>query len=291
MHEESAQMKVTGSISHPYLPNIMNVVFNSAFRVLNLQFTHIPFDVHPRNLETALKGISALNIQGISISAPHCESVIKYLDEVNGEASTIGLVNTVVNDGDRLIGYNTNIFGITETLKPFKDELAEKQISVFGAGNIAKTALYALIKNFRPKSIQLFNRDQQRAEKLKKFVKDELKFNSIRTFPLLNEDILVNCEKSKLIINATSIGMQPKIKDAVLEPSALREDQIILDFVYSPNETKLIKYAEEKKLRVIQGIDILLQHASKTFELWVNKDLPIKEIKEILRIMTKAEKE
>ncbi len=60
------------------------------------------------------------------------------------------------------------------------------------------------------------------------------------------------------------------------------ESKIILDFVYSPNETKLIKYAKEKNLRVIQGIDILLHHASKTFELWVNKDLPLMEIKEIL---------
>jgi len=282
MNDEVFHTKVTGSISHPHLPNIMNVVFNSAFRLLNLHYSHIPFDVHPRNLETALKGISALNIQGVSINHPHTESVIKYLDEVNGEASTIGLVNTIVNDGDRLIGYNTNIFGINEILKPFKEELIEKQISIFGAGAMAKTILYTLIKNYRPKNILLFNRDQQRAEKLKKFVRDELKFNAIKIIPYLNDDILTHNENSKLLINATTVGMPPKIEECIIEPEALRNDQIVLDFAYSQQETKLIQYAKAKKLKTIQGIDILLSHASKTFELWVNKDLPAAEIKKII---------
>jgi shikimate dehydrogenase len=283
MHEESVHTKVTGSISHPHLPNIMNVVFNSAFRLLNLQYSHIPFDVHPRNLETALRGIAALNIQGITVNHPHCESVIEYLDEVNGEASTIRLVNTIVNDGDRLIGYNTNIFAINEVLKPFKEELIEKQISMFGAGNIAKTVLYTLIKNYRPKSIFLFNRDQQRAEKLKRFVRDDLNFTAIKVIPFLYDDILNNNEKSKLIINATSIGMPPKTEESIIEKvDILRDDQIVFDLVYSQKDTKLIQLAKSKNLRTISGIEVLLNQASKSFELWINKNMPIDEVRKII---------
>lgn len=283
MPEEPIFNIITGTISHPFITNIYDFIFNSSYRLLNLHYTHIHFDVHPRNLEIALKGIGALNIQGINVLPPHNENVIKYLDEVNGEASTINLVNTVVNEGDRLIGYNTHIFGLNEILRPFKDEIAEKQISIFGAGNLSKTLLYTLIKNYRPKNINLFNRDLQRAEQLIKFVKEELNFNTIKAFPFIDEEIIKHNEKSKLVINATPIGSPPKINDSIIENvNFLKEGQIIFDMVLSMNNTKLIVLAKQHNLKTITGLDFLLYHTSKTFELWVNKEIPINEVKKIV---------
>lgn len=283
MPEEPINTIVTGSISHPITSNIQNLIYNSAYRILSLNYTHIHFDVHPRNLELALKGISALNIQGIIVNTPHRESVIKYLDEVNGEASTINLVNTIVNEGDRLIGYNTYIYGINEVLKPIKDEILEKQIAIFGAGSMSKTILYTLIKNYRPKNILIFNRDLQRAEQLKKFVKEELNYSSIKAILLNNEDIKVNNLKSKLIINATPVGSAPKIDEGVIDDiNLLNEEQIVFDLVLSTKDTKLIQLAKLKKLKTISCLDFLLHHTAKTFELWINKTMPINEIRKIL---------
>jgi shikimate dehydrogenase len=283
MIEDTLHTNVTGSISHPLLPSVMNMIVNVAYKVLNLNFTHIPFDVHPHNLETALRGISALNLHGISVNSPHQESVIKYLDEVNGEASTIKLVNTIVNEGDRVIGYNTNIYAINEVLKNYKDELTEKQVTIFGAGNIAKTALYVLIKNYRPKSIMLFNRDEQRAGQMKNFVKDELKFSMIKSFPFIDENIIGNNGNSKLVVNATSIGTPPKTNESIGEPkSFLKEDQIVLDFIYSYADTKLLEAAKSMNLKCINGLDILLKQTSRSFELWTNKNMPIDEVQKII---------
>ena len=283
MIEETLHTNVTGSISHPCLPSIMNMVVNAAYKILNLNFIHIPFDVHPQNLETALRGISALNIHGISVNAPHQESVIKYLDEVNGEASTLNLVNTIVNEGDRLIGYNTNIHAINEVLKNYKDELIERQITIFGAGNIAKTALYVLIKNYRPKNIILFNRDEQRADKMKNFVRDELNFIAIKSFPFIDENIIAHNENSRLVINATSIGTPQKINENTeIAKSFLQEDQIVLDFIYSKTDTKLLETAKSINLKCINGLDILLEQTSKSFELWTNKNMPTDEVQKII---------
>lgn len=283
MTEEKLYTNVTGSISHPHLPSIINMVVNVAYKILDLNFTHIPFDVHPRNLKTALTGISALNLTGISVNAPHQESVIQYLDEINGEASTLKLANTIVNEGDRLIGYNTNIYAINEVLKNYKDEITEKQITIFGAGNIAKTALYVLIKNYRPKSIMLFNRDEQRAGQLKNFIRDELKFAKIKSFPPIDEHIIANNVDSKLVINATSIGTSQKTNESVgtAEPF-LKDEQIVLDFICSKMDTKLIEIAKSMNLKCINGLDILLKQTSKTFELWTNKDMPIDEVQKAI---------
>ena len=283
MIEESLNTNVTGNISHPHVPSIKNIIVNVAYKILNLNFTHVPFDVHPQNLETALKGISALNLHGIGVMAPHQESVIKYLDEVNGEASTLKLVNTIVNEGDRLIGYNTNIYAINEGLKSYKDDLFDKQITIFGAGSIAKTALYVLIKNYRPKNIMLFNRDEQRADQLKNFVRDELKFINIKSFPFIDENIIAHNENSKLVINATPIGTPQRTNETVeIAKSFLKEDQIILDFICSRADTKLIEIAKSMNLKCINGLDILLKQTSKSFELWTNKNMPIDEVQKII---------
>jgi shikimate dehydrogenase len=283
MIEENFYTNITGSISHPQLPNITNMIVNVAYKVLNLNFIHIPFDVHPQNLETALRGVSALNLSGISVNSPHQESVIKYLDEINGEASTVGLVNTVVNEGDRLMGYNTNIYAINESLKQYKDELTDNQVTIFGAGSIAKTTLYVLIKHYRPKNIMLFNRNEQRADQMKNFVRDELKFIAIKSFTFNNENIIAHNESSKLLINATPLGTPQKTDETIEKAkSFLKDDQIILDFIYSNTDTKILETAKSMNLKYINGLDVLLKQIAKSFELWTNKNMPIDEVYKII---------
>jgi shikimate dehydrogenase len=281
--DDHKKNKVVGNIGHPIFPSFLSLMHNSAFKILDLNYIYVTFDVHPHFVESAIRGIVALGIAGVNVHYPHSESVIYYLDEVNGEASTLGQVNTIVNDGERLIGYNTNISGIIETLKPFKDEIFDQQCVIFGAGNIAKVAVYTLIKYFKPKNVIIINRDSQKAEKLRKYVRDDLNYSEIKFLPLELDEILPKNLKSKIIINATTLGMAPKQEECIIEAEKLfNENQIVVDFVFNPKETKFLQNAQKKKARTISGLEILLNQAAKTFELWTNKNMPLEKIRKIL---------
>jgi shikimate dehydrogenase len=286
--EEIKNNKVVGNIGHPIFPSFLSLMHNSSFKILGLNYIYVTFDVHPHFVESAIRGIVALGIAGVNVHYPHSESVIYYLDEVNGEASTLGQVNTIVNEGERLIGYNTNISGIVETLKPYKDEIYDQQCVIFGAGNIAKIAVYALIKYFKPKNVIIINRDIQKAEKLRKYVREELNYNEIRFLPLELDEILPKNLKSKIIINATTLGMAPRKDECILEADKLFNDsQIVVDFVFNPASTRFLQNAKDKKARTVSGLEILTHQAAKTFELWTNKKMPIEEITKILNSVHK----
>jgi shikimate dehydrogenase len=281
--EEFKYSKVIGDIGHPIFPSLLSVIHNSAFRLLGLNYIYVPFDVPPQNIETAMRSILSLGIAGINITYPHSEKVMTHLDEVTGEASMVGSVNTIVNDGERLIGYNTYINGIFDTLKSHREEIQDQQFTIFGAGNIAKVMIYTLVKNFKPKVILIVNRNQQRSEQLRKYVREELNYNELRIIPFIYEDILTRSVKSKVIINTTHVGMFPKMNECIIETDALfNESQIIIDLVFNPTETKFLQMAANKKAHTLGGVDILLHQAAKSFELWTNKSMPIDEVRKIL---------
>jgi shikimate dehydrogenase len=281
--EEFKYNKVIGDIGHPIFPSTLSVIHNSAFRLMGLNYIYVPFDVPFQNIEMALRAILSLGIAGINITYPHSEKVMTYLDEVTGEASMVGSVNTIVNDGDRLIGYNTNINGIFDTLKPFKEELQDQQFTIFGAGNIAKVLIYTLVKNFKPKLILIVNRNQQKTEQLRKYVREELNYSEIKLVPFIYEDILSRSIKSRVMINTTPLGMVPKIDECIIDTDAIfNENQIVIDLIFNPTETKFMRMAINKKARVVSGINILLYQAAKAFEFWTNKSMPVEEVKKIL---------
>jgi shikimate dehydrogenase len=280
--------KVIGNIGHPIFPSYLSTIHNSSFKILGLNYVFVPFDVHPQNMDIALRGILSLGIAGINLTFPHSTKVLRMIDEITGEASMVGSVNTIINEGDRLIGYNTHINGIAETLKPYRESILDQQVTIFGAGNIAKIVVYTIVKYFKPKLIQIVNRAQQKAEHLRKYVREELNFNEIRVLPLNYEELVPKNTKSKVIVNATPLGMFPKTEECYIDSDKLfNENQIVIDLVYNPAETTFLKMAKNKGAKTITGLDILLLQAAKSFEHWTNKTMPVDEIRKILAEMQK----
>jgi len=261
---------------------------NTAFELLGLNYTYLAFDVHPQYIEPALRGILALGISGVNVTVPHKENVMRFLDEVTGEASLIGAVNTVVSEGERLIGYNTDAFGFVESLKNYKDELQDQVVSLIGAGGGARAVVYGLVKFFRPKTINLVHRNPDRAASFMKYIKNILNFNDVRMVELFSSDLAEHLTNSKLIINATPVGMSPKDTESVIDAEEMiTENQIVFDLVYNPLETKLLKLAKRRGARTINGLDMFIYQGAKSFEIWTNKQMPIEGVRRV--IMEKME--
>lgn len=277
--------KIIGLLGHPIKHSYSPFVHNVAIELKKLDYIYLPFDVPTANLKNALKGMIALGIKGFNITLPHKENIISYISNLSEDASMVGAVNTVVNDMGKLYGYNTDVNGVYESLLPYKDDIAGNEATVVGAGGAARAVIYTLIRYFKPSKINILNRTEQRGDALKVYFKDKMKFDKFRTrelFPPENVEILAG---SKLIVNATSVGMFPEIDDTITTlDNSFVKDQIVFDLVYNPPQTKLLRMAASKGAIPITGLTMLVKQASKSFELWTGEEFPLEQIHKSLQL-------
>ncbi len=275
--------KIIGVIGHPIKHSFSPLIQNKAFDLLNLDYIYLPFDIPTENLSSALKGMIALGIKGFNITLPHKEKVTEFLQEISEEASVIGAVNTVVNENGSLHGYNTDVNGIYESLIDVKDEIADEEVTVIGAGGAARAVIYTLIRHFKVKKINIINRTVQTAESLKDYFSAKMLFKNIKTFELVPPDITKVLRHSKLIINSTSIGMSPEVDDSATTISkSFKEEQIVFDVIYNPIKTKFLQIAEQQGAKVLSGIKMFVAQGAKSFELWTGEKMPVNEITSLL---------
>lgn len=275
--------KVVGLIGHPIEHSYSPLIQNAAFEQSGLDFIYLPFDIHPSNLRDAIRGVTALNIVGFNVTIPHKQRMLELLDESSPEAHAIGAVNTVVNDGFKLHGYNTDAFGFLATLKPYSDRIRGETVAVLGAGGAARAVVYGLMTGFKPKQLYLLNRHLERAESLRIYLRNTFSFIAVTTHELFEAGALDSLANSRLIVNTTPSGMYPNEEESpVLTDENFSAGQIIMDLVYNPPDTKLTKMAKGRGATVVGGWEMLLQQAAKSFELWTGMPMPIEEVRRVL---------
>ena len=244
------------------------------------------------NLADSLKAMRTLGIRGINVTIPHKEKIIQFMDHVSEEASTVGAVNTVVNEGNQFFGYNTDINGIISSLNPFKKELAKSTATVIGSGGAARSVLYSLIRHFKVSKINIINRTEERAEAIKDYFKDKMHFDEISTYELMPKENIEVYKSSKLIVNTTSIGMYPAVEDTPTDfPESFDKSQIVFDLIYNPLRTKLIDIAEKNGAKVINGLKMFIVQGAKSFELWTGETMDVKYLYEEFNTLFKQQPE
>lgn len=271
--------KIIGVIGHPIKHSFSPLMHNISFDLMNLDYLYLPFDVPTSHIKSALKGIVALGIKGFNVTLPHKEKLLELLNEISEEASVIGAVNTVVNENGELHGYNTDVVGVVESLNPYKNEIEGREVSVIGAGGAARSVIYSLIRHFKVDSINLINRTGQKTESLKEYFSAKMLFDSFKTYELVPPDLINVFQNSKLIINSTSIGMNPDTDDtATAIKESFHQDQIVFDVVYNPIKTKMLDIAEQQGAKTINGLRMFVEQGAKAFELWTGEKMPKEKI-------------
>jgi len=239
-------------------------VHNAGFQELGLNFIYIPFAI--QNLKGTIEGIRALNIRGCSVTMPFKEKVIPLLDGLDSIANSAKAVNTIINDGNHLVGYNTDVIGVKKCLESRKIKKGKK-ILIMGSGGIAKAVLVAL-NDLKFENITICNRTLRKALTLaKNYNVDFIKWSDREKF------------KSDVIINATSIGMYPNDKALPISEKYLSNTEIIMDVISSPTNTRLIKFANKNKITSIDGFELSFHQACEQFKLYTNKKPPVKVMK------------
>ncbi len=272
--------KLVSIIGHPIAHTWSPVIHETAFKLSKLNFLYLAFDVLPKDLGDAMKGMLALGMAGCNVTVPHKEAVMEFLDGVTADARLVGAVNTVYIENDGLMGHNTDVDGVVEALKPFRDRIAGETVTVFGAGGGARAVVYSLISFFRPSQIFVLNRDTSRAELLRKFFADSQNYYNIRVAELHNTDEASIIEKSRLVVNATTVGMYPSKGENILVADSVDfNGKIFFDLVYNPSETMFLRDASKKNATVVSGIEMLYHQAAKAFELWTGTTMPLDDVR------------
>ena len=279
-----ANTELIGLIGHPIKHSYSPFIQNYALELMNLDYVYLPFDVPAENLKNAVKAVLSLGLKGVNVTLPHKEKIIKFLDELSEEASIIGAVNTIVNDHGKLIGYNTDAYGILETLLPYKDKISGTKVTVIGAGGSARAVVYTLLRHFKPEEINIINRTHQRADTLVNDLSLKMRYDTFHTFELFPPDNVETLSNSRLIINATTMGMYPDIEDTITDiEDSFNEEQIVFDLIYNPTKSKFLKMAEMQGAKVVGGLKMLISQAAKSFELWTGVEMPVEKISESLQ--------
>ena len=260
-----------GVIGDPVAHTSSPAMHNAALEALGLDYVYTAFHVAPDELQQAMVGMRALDLAGLNVTVPHKQAVMAHLDEISPEAQAIGAVNTVCNRDGRLSGFNTDAFGIIESLKVYggMDPLPVR-VALLGAGGAARAILYALLAREEVAEVLLLNRTAEKAESLKDDLDDAGK---VWTGPLADSGLISD---AGLVINATSIGMHPHEETSPLaDSSCLHGEMLVVDIVYNPLETTLMRQARSVGARTINGLGMLAWQGARSFEIWTGTMPPV----------------
>ncbi len=242
-------------VSHSLSP----VMHNHALSHVGYNGVYLAF--RTENIGNAVSGMKSLNIKGASITIPHKISVLAFLDELDDTAEKIGAVNTVVNRQGVLTGYNSDGLGAVKALSE-KTTLHDKDVVIIGAGGAARAIGFGIIS--AGGRVTVLNRTASKGEKLARDLGSEFQ-------PLTN----LKKTKCQILINTTSVGMTPDIHAMPIQREDLDPSMLVMDIVYNPLKTRLLKEAETIGCITTDGVSMFVYQGALQFELWTGINAPV----------------
>jgi shikimate dehydrogenase len=267
-------MGVCYLLGYPVGHSMSAVMQNAAFRELGLEHRYELLPVRPGDLVSVMSGrMRDPNVLGANVTMPHKVAVVRLLDWVEPKASRIGAVNTVVNDGGVLRGYNTDGMGAMRALWEAHGDLGGTSVLLIGAGGAARTIGYYLSKKIE--ALIIANRTLRRAIELAADLSSYAEcVASVKACSLTTGALRAALERADILINTTSVGMSPFVDESPLCADILRPGLLVFDAVYNPMSTKLMKDAEEAGARTLGGLRMLVYQGAAAFKLWTGLNAP-----------------
>ncbi len=275
----SGKTKVCGVIGDPIEHTMSPVMHNAAFSKLGLDYVYVAFRVKGEELDKAIEGMRALDIAGLNVTIPHKVTVIPLLDELDPLAEKIGAVNTIVNNGGFLKGYNTDAMGFLRALRDKGVEPEGKNVVVLGAGGASRAISFILAENGA--NLVILNRFEELdwAEELAQQISQAFK-REVKAWELSELNLSTALEKADVLVNATSVGMLPNTAGTPVPLKLLRPGLVVFDIVYNPTETRLLREATQAGAKTAGGLNMLAWQGALAFEMWTGQKAPVDLMKQ-----------
>ncbi|MFX0102806.1 MAG: shikimate dehydrogenase [Candidatus Hodarchaeota archaeon] len=276
----ASDVKISGKtgvlcvIGDPIEHTMSPAMHNAAIKELGLDLVYVAYHITPDMLEKAVNGFRALKIQGINVTIPHKIKIMQYLDEIDEVARGIGAINTIKNVDGRLVARNTDADGALMAIQEAGMDLEGKTAFMLGAGGAARAVGFAIARKIKKLTISTIEPDFHMATTLAGEIRAFSPENDIKDV-LLNDEILgASLPESDVVINATPVGMYPKVDASLVQDDWLKEGCCVFDLVYNPLETKLLKQAKAKNCKIVHGLDMLVNQGALAFEWWTGAKPP-----------------
>lgn len=268
----SGRTQVCGVIGDPITHTLSPTIHNAAFNHLKLDFTYLAFKVKAVDLEYAIHGMRGLGLRGLNVTMPHKIAVTRYLDEADSTVKFLCSANTLLNDDGKLSGFNTDGVGALQALRENGANPAGKTVLLLGAGGAAKAIAYSLAQE--AEVLCILNRGPEKAAVLADTLNRVFKKQVVGNI-LSPSTIKANLQNADVLINATSVGMHPSANTSLVAPHLLKPELTVMDVVYNPVETKLLKDARKAGAKVVSGVEMLLHQGAASFKIWTGHEAPI----------------
>jgi len=253
-------MKHFAVIGSPIEHSMSPVLHNRILKSLNIQAEYQKIRVEEEELPDIIQQIKNGKLDGINVTIPFKETIMKFLDEINPRAKSIGSVNCIIKSNSSIIGNNTDWYGFSRALETNHIDISEKEIIVLGSGGTGKSILFSL-KQMGAKKIILLNRTFQKAK--------ELEDDIVISYPLGELQSVI--KNNSIIINTTPIGM--KTNQAPFDLGFLHQNQILIDVIYTPLETSFLKSGNKIGATTLNGLDMFIHQGLASLDLWFGESL------------------
>ena len=276
--ELNEQTEVYGIIAGDTTYSMSPYIHNAAFKKAEMNAVFVPFQVNDldafimRMVNPDSREVE-LNFQGFSVTNPHKQAIMRYLDSVDDSAAKIGAVNTVKILNGKLIGFNTDAHGFITPLTKRFPELSNARVAVVGAGGAARACTYSL-KNHGA-DVTVFARDIDKAEAFSTVFNVDTKKLEIK-----NSRPITDFSNFDVVVNTTPLGTRGEtIASAIAEKEQLRGVKLVYDLVYNPEETRLLHEAKQAGADTLGGFEMLIAQAERQFDIWTNREPPVAEMR------------
>jgi shikimate dehydrogenase len=270
--------RVVAILGDPVEHSRSPAMHNAAFATLGLDYVYVPLRVAAADLARALGGVRALGLAGLNVTVPHKQRILPLLDRLSASAAAIGAVNTVVRDGDDLVGHNTDADGFLRALAKLGFRPRGKAVVLLGAGGSARAAAWALARS-RVGRLTILNRNVARAGVLARKLSGA---GRVEVGSLAAAEHAETIGEADLIVNCTTLGL-----DGVSAPAVAirltRESCLFYDLVYGAHPTPFVRAARRQRRRASDGLGMLLEQAGLAFRLWTGRKPPLEAMARALR--------
>jgi shikimate dehydrogenase len=272
---------MTGNIQHyalfgnPVGHSLSPLMINAAFGAMGFRARYEPHCVE--SLELAIRMIREKPLAGVSVTLPVKGAVMAFLDEVDEDARAIGAVNTIKNEGGRLRGSNTDWTGLTSAMREHF-HLEGKTIAVLGAGGAARAAVYGILKEGGVPIV--FARRLDRAESLARWFGCDAR-------PLAG----LGAVKADVLINATPVGMRPLMDETPVDRRHLARFLWVMDTLYNPLETRLLREAKAAGCGVITGLGMFIHQGAEQIRIWTGLEPPVELMTRVVKTTLAAKQQ
>ncbi len=291
----TGKTSVFGIVGNPISHSLSPLLHNFAFKEFGVDAIYVPFlyEINQKKDEKLLKNLLInFNVKGLSVTIPYKFLAFKTADYKDNLSAFTKSSNTLINQNQKIYAYNTDGKGALDALYD-KTTLKDKNVLIVGYGGSSSAIVGAILLNDQPKNIIISGRNKQKGQK---FVRDLNKNISHRSHcfyveleKLSNSKSDITIDVVDIIINTTPIGMKGNYENqSPLPEQYIQKKHIVMDIIYNPQETQLIKIAKAKKATIIEGYWMFLYQAAYQMELFLNKKIEKEFIKKLKKLLLKT---